>query len=341
MKTIDFRSDTVTKPTEKMRAAMAIAEVGDDVYQDDPTVIQLEHLAAQVTGKEAALFVTSGTQGNLLGVWSQTQRGDEVILGRNSHIITHEVGGISAIAHCIPRMIDHPNDFIYPEDIEKAIRPNDIHEPSTSLVCLENALSNGKVIPLDIMKATYEMAKKYDLNVHLDGARLFNAATALKVDAKEICDCADTVTFCLSKGLCAPYGSMLCGSKAFIEKARRNRKMIGGGVRQVGILAAAGIIAIEEMTQRLQEDHDHIQYLASLLKELPDFEVIEDGMDINMVFVKYHKDADDLFNYLHSHQVLMNPATNQIFRFVTHYWISKEDIDHLIQLLKNYEKTNV
>ncbi|MFI3284410.1 MAG: GntG family PLP-dependent aldolase, partial [Erysipelotrichaceae bacterium] len=294
-------------------------------------------LATQVTGKEAALFVTSGTQGNLLGVWSQTNRGDEVILGRNSHIITHEVGGLAAIANCLPRVIDHPNDFIYPEDIEAAIRPNDIHEPATSLLCMENALSNGKVIPVDIMKANFEMAKKYHLNVHLDGARLFNAATALNVNPIAICECADTITFCLSKGLCAPYGSMLCGPREIIEKARRYRKMIGGGVRQVGILAAAGIIAIEEMTLRLQEDHDNIRYLANKLKTLPDFEVIEDGMDINMVFVRYHKDADHLFNYLQENQVLMNPATDQIFRFVTHYWISKEDIDHLIQLLTNYK----
>lgn len=334
MKIIDFRSDTVTHPTEAMRQAMAVAVVGDDVYEDDPTVKALESLAAKVSGKEAALFVSSGTQANLLGIWAQTERGDEVILGRNSHVMIHEVGGIAAIAQCITRTIDHNNDMIYPEDIERSIRGIDIHEPVSTLLCLENALGNGTVVPLDLMKQNYEMAKKHNLRVHLDGARLFNAAAHLNCDASDIAKYTDTLMFCLSKGLCAPIGSMLCGPKATIEKARRLRKMIGGGTRQAGILAAAGLIAINDMTKRLKEDHQNAKYLAKRIDELDHFHVCFDRLDINMVWANYDLDDTKLYHYLLANNIKLNPAEHGLFRFVTHYWISKEDIDHFIELLK-------
>lgn len=334
MKIIDLRSDTVTLPTDTMRSAMANALVGDDVYEDDPTVKELEKLAAKVTGKEAALFVSSGTQGNLLGIWSQTNRGDEVILGRNSHVMIHEVGGIGAIAQCITRTIDHPDDMIYPSDIEKAIRGIDIHEPVSTLLCLENALANGKVVPLDLMKKDYELAKNFHLNVHLDGARIFNAATTLNCDIKDIAQYTDTLMFCLSKGLCAPIGSMLCGPKETIEKARRLRKMIGGGTRQAGIIAAAGIIAINEMTKRLQDDHTNAKYLAKELDKLDGFHVHFDQLDINMVYVDYDFDAGKLHTHLLNNNIKANPAESGLFRFVTHYWITKEDIDQFIKVIK-------
>lgn len=218
-----------------MREAIASALVGDDVYGDDPTVNELERQAAERLGKEAALFVSSGTMGNLLGVQSQTQRGDEVILGARSHIITHEVGHLAQICQCMGRTIDNPDDRIYPDDIRQAVRPDDIHEPPTTLLCLENALSNGTVVPLELMRQDYAAAKEAGLNVHLDGARLFNAATALGVNAAELAACADSVTFCLSKGLCAPVGSMLCGTKEFIAPRAAQpqadwRRFASGGI---------------------------------------------------------------------------------------------------------------
>lgn len=333
---MDFRSDTVTQPTDEMRQAMANAEVGDDVYEDDPTVKALEKLAANITGKEAALFVTSGTQANLLGIWAQTNRADEVILARNSHVMIHEVGGIGAIAQCITRTIHNDDDMIYPKDIVSSIRPNDIHEPPSTLLCVENALGNGTVVPLDLMKQNYECAKENHLNVHLDGARIFNAATHLGCQPKDIAQYTDTLMFCLSKGLCAPVGSMLCGSKSTIDKARRLRKMIGGGLRQSGILAAAGIIAIEKMSKRLKIDHENAQYLADRLSKLNHFNVRFNQLDINMVWADYDLDADQLYQYLSDHKIKINPAENGLFRFVTHYWISKSDIDQFIDLLSKF-----
>ncbi|MEG2798481.1 MAG: low-specificity L-threonine aldolase [Erysipelotrichaceae bacterium] len=342
MKNIDFRSDTVTFPTQEMRNAMSKALVGDDVYGDDPTVNELEMTAAKLLGKEAGLFVSSGTMGNLLSIWTHTNRGDEIITGWHNHIIVHEQAGIAQIAQVMPRVICHDNDFIYPEDIEKNIRPNDIHEPHTTLVSVENALSNGLVIPLDIMKANYEMAKKYNLKVHLDGARLFNAAVSLGCDAKDIAQYADSVTFCLSKGLCAPYGSVIVGSKEFIDKARRHRKMIGGGTRQVGVLAACGLLALKKMTKRLKQDHQNAKYLAKELNAIDGIEVDVDKVQINMVFFKLDKkkiNAKEFLKQCDKKSILMNPATDGEYRVVTHYWIDKEDCDILLKVIKSCLKT--
>ena len=340
MKILDLRSDTVTQQTEKMRLAMFNAVVGDDVYGDDPTINELERQAAEVTGKEAALFVTSGTMGNLLGVMSQTQRGDEVILGKRAHIITHEVGHLAQICQCMARTIDHPDDKIYPEDIREAIRPDDIHEPPTTLLCLENALSNGTVVDLDLMKEDYEEAKKYGLNVHLDGARLFNAALALNCDVKEICQYTDSVMFCLSKGLCAPVGSMLCGSKQMIERARHNRKRIGGGMRQAGFLAAAGLVALNDMTKRLQEDHDNAKKLAKMLNSLDGVDVLMDQLDINLVYFKMNWPVDDnvFVNKMKEHGILINGADHGVIRYATHYGIEEVDLDRVIETMKCIRK---
>ncbi|MDR2841993.1 MAG: threonine aldolase family protein, partial [Spirochaetaceae bacterium] len=230
MNIIDIRSDTVTNPTDAMRQAMAHAEVGDDVYGDDPTVNKLENLAAQTMGKEAALFVPSGTFGNQLALFTWCPRGSEVILGEECHIIQHEAGAASIIAGVQLRQIHAPDGNIDPLEIEKRIRKADLHSPETSLICLENAHSSGKAVPLETMKAIRVVAEKHHIKVHLDGARIFNAAASLGCSARDIAACTDSVMFCVSKGLCAPVGSLLCGGKKFIDDARNKRKIMGGGL---------------------------------------------------------------------------------------------------------------
>lgn len=338
MKTIDLRSDTVTQPTQAMRDAMAIAAVGDDVYGDDPTMNELESYAAKLVNKEAALFVPSGTMGNQLALMTHTQRGDEIITGAHNHIVIHEVGAIPVLSGAGVRTISHPDDFITPAQLVKAIRSSDIHEPKSTVLAMENALSNGKVMPLSLMKDNYELAKKHSLKVHLDGARLFNAATALNVEATELTQYCDSVMFCLSKGLCAPIGSILAGPKDFIQKARKNRKLLGGGMRQAGFLAAAGLIALKDMRLRLQDDHDNAKYLAQKLLETGLVTLNHDDVQINMVFFEFidpHFNHDDFPAYLLKNGVKINPDF-PTYRFVTHYWISKEDIDYVVDLIKHY-----
>ncbi len=338
MKTIDFRSDTVTQPTQAMRDAMFSAEVGDDVYGDDPSVNALETLAAQLVQKEAALFVASGTMGNQLALMSHTQRGEEIITGRHNHIVIHEVGAIAVLSGANVRTISHPDDFITPAQVIRAIRSQDIHEPKTSVLSMENALSNGKVMPLSLMQENYEVAKNHGLMVHLDGARLFNAAVALNVEASALTQYCDSVMFCLSKGLCAPVGSILAGSKEFIAKARKNRKLLGGGMRQAGFLAAAGQIALTEMRHRLHEDHDNAKYLAHKLLESGLVTLNMEDVQINMVFFEFidpHFNHDDFPAYLLKNNIKINPDF-PVYRFVTHYWISKEDIDFVVDLIKRY-----
>ena len=339
MRYIDLRSDTVTMPTDEMRKAMAEALVGDDVYGDDPTINKLEELAARMVGKEAALFVPSGTMGNQLAIMSHTSYGDEIIVGANSHIVVHEVGAAARLSGVSYALVDNPDDRIYAEDVIKKIRTDDIHHPKTGLVCLENALANGTVVPLDIMKDAYEAAKANGIPVHTDGARLFNAATALGVDASEIAKYTDSVMFCLSKGLCAPVGSMLAGSAEFIDKARRMRKLLGGGMRQAGILAAAGIIALEKMTKRLNEDHDNIRYMTEKLLEMPEISLKPENVQIDMVYfdiVKEGFDAAAFTDYLFNNGVKINNDWPLEFRYVAHNDISREDIDKVISLMKEY-----
>jgi len=333
---IDFRSDTVTKPTKVMREAMANAIVGDDVYQDDPTIIELEELAAKMTGKEAALFVSSGTMGNQLAILTQTARGNEIIVGSKSHIKNYEVGASAVISGVSYHLIDEIAGMMPLEMIKKGIRGDDIHYPDTALICLENAHGSGKVLPLEYMDKVYKLAKENNLLVHLDGARLFNAATYLKVEAKEIAKYTDSVTFCLSKGLAAPIGSMLCGTKAFIAKARRCRKLLGGGMRQVGILGAAGIISLKEMTKRLHIDHENAKYLASKLTQINEIEVDYDHLDINMVFIKTKNDHPDLIEYFKNKGILLGGYKGQYLRIAIHNDISKSNIDYLVSTFKEY-----
>ncbi len=330
MRYIDLRSDTVTRPTLAMRAAMAAAEVGDDVYGDDPTVNELEALAAETLGFEAALFVTSGTMGNQLGIMSQTRRADEIIAGANSHIFMHEVGAAAVLSGVTVRQVDYPNCIPVPAMVEAAIRPDDIHEPPTSLICLENALANGRLMPVETMAEIRRIADEHGLNVHLDGARVFNAAAALGVDVKEITRYADSVSCCLSKGLCAPVGAIFAGRAETVKRARKCRKLLGGGMRQAGILAAAGILALKEMPKRLSEDHANAKRLAELLSQIDGVSIDKDSVEINMVFFKLDRSAElkaALPEKMKQHGILINPEELGEFRFVTNNDVSAKDVE--------------
>lgn len=337
MKLIDLRSDTVTKPTQEMRDAMYKAEVGDDVYGDDPTVNLLEELAAKKVGKEAALFVPSGTFGNQLSLFTHCSRGSEVILGEDCHIVQHEVGASAVIAGVQLRTLRGDKGQLDAAEIESKIRGEDIHVPSTGLICVENALANGRVVPLDNMSAIFDVSRKYNIPVHLDGARLFNAAAYLKVDAGEITRYCDSVMFCLSKGLCAPVGSILAGKRDFIDRARKGRKLMGGGLRQAGFLAAAGILALEKMTSRLEEDHDNARFLANELSKLPGIIVDLEGVQINMVFFEMSIAGLDMKKFVEGmfkRGIVINNAENGVMRYVTHYWVLREDIVYIIDSMK-------
>lgn len=337
MKFIDLRSDTVTVPTQAMRYAMFNAEVGDDVYCDDPTVKKLEEFAAALVGKEAALFVPSGTFGNQLSLLTHCKRGDEVIVGDDAHIVVHEVGAASVIAGVQLRTLRSNKGELDPLEVESKIRGEDIHFPETGLICLENAHSNGRVISLNNMESIYTIAKKHNIPVHLDGARLFNAAASLKTDVKEITKYCNSVMFCLSKGLCAPVGSMIAGTRNFIDKARKGRKLMGGGLRQVGFLAAAGLVALEEMTSRLHEDHENALLLADKLSEIPGISLKKEDIHINMVFFNANAlgyDLDKLVQEFYNRGIKINSAENGEFRFVTNYLVKKEDIDYVITAFK-------
>lgn len=337
MKVIDFRSDTVTQPTEEMRKAIYEAEVGDDVYGDDPTVNKLEKYAAEILGKEAAIFVSSGTMGNQLAIMSQTKRGDEIIVGADSHIFFHEVGAVAVLSGVNLLTIPFKDSIPEPEKIEMAIRGEDIHYPDTGLICLENALGNGRVVSTEIMKKVYEIGKAHHIPVHLDGARLFNAGSSLDVDIKEITQYADTISCCLSKGLCAPMGTILAGPEAVIKKARKNRKLLGGGTRQAGMMAAAGIIALKKMTKRLKEDHENARYLGAKLKELDFVTIDTSAIEINMVFYNINKSWDEvkaLPEKLLEKGIKIGGYESGSMRLVTNNDISKEDIDYFIEEIK-------
>lgn len=337
MRYIDLRSDTVTQPTEEMRLAMANAPVGDDVYGDDPTVNELEATAARILGKEAALYVTSGTMGNQLAVMSQTKRGDEVIVSRDCHIMVHEVGAAAVLSGVTLNPLSFPNGVFDAAMMEKAIRSDDIHEPPTTLMCMENALANGRVVPLSIMRDVYAMAKRHNINVHLDGARLFNAATALETDVKALTAYCDTVSCCLSKGLCAPVGSILAGPKETVLRARKYRKMLGGGMRQCGIIAAGALCAITEMPDRLKEDHENARYLAEKLQAIRGIEVALESVQINMVFCKIDKPLEwqaSLPAAMLAHGVKIGGADGGMFRFVTNRDVSRGDLDYFLEKLQ-------
>ena len=342
---IDIRSDTVTKPTEAMRKAMADAEVGDDVYGDDPTVIKLETIGAKLMGKESALFVPSGTFGNQLALFTWCNRGTEVLLGEECHIIQHEAGAASIIAGVQTRPIPAADGILTADVLRERLRKQDLHMPPTSLICMENAHSLGRSVPLYAMDEVYKVAKEWRLPIHLDGARIFNAAAALRCNVGDIASRADSVMFCLSKGLCAPVGSLLAGSKKFIEEARFKRKIMGGGMRQVGILAAAGLIALEGQTTRLNEDHLRAKKIAIELAKIPGLVIKPEETEINMVFFYWPpavnaKTMDLIIKIFEKHEIIINAPENGLFRFVTHYWIGDKEVETILTASREAFRNN-
>lgn len=341
MEIVDLRSDTVTSPTEEMRQAMAQAVVGDDVYGEDPTVNRLEELAAHLVGKEAALFVPSGTMSNLAAVLAHCGRGDEVILGDKAHTVLFEAGGISALGGVHPRQIpNQPDGTLAFEDILGAIRSEDVHHPISRLVAVENTHNRcgGVALSAEYTRVLGELAHTHGLQVHLDGARLFNAAVASGVEARTLAEPVDSVAFCLSKGLCAPVGSLLCGSEEFIYRARRIRKQLGGGMRQAGVLAAAGIVALEKMIDRLGEDHARAKRLAAGLADIPGL-VLDPGTPYtNMVFLELERaipvDAAWFAAFCSRLGVRVGVVSQRRFRLVTHYWITEDGVEQAVEAFR-------
>jgi threonine aldolase len=343
MRVVDLRSDTVTLPTEEMLEAIKAAELGDDVYGEDPTVNRLEELAAKKMGKDAALLTTSGTQANLVSVMSQSERGDEVILEAHAHMYSHEVGAFSVIGGLVPRLVAGNMGVMTPQDIEAVLRQPNIHFPPTRLICIENThnYAGGTVWSPSQIKAVCEFAKTRGLNVHMDGARIFNAAVAQNIDVRELTRYVDTVMFCLSKGLSAPVGSLVVGSRSLVDRARRYRKMLGGGMRQAGIIAAPGIIAIEKMVDRLKDDHENAKLLARGLSKIDGISLDLDHIQTNIV--RYDVSglgvtAIEWAARLRDLGVKAGAQEAGRVRMVTHRGIEKEGIEYALEVAEKVAK---
>ncbi len=341
MEYIDLRSDTVTKPTPEMCEAMAKAEVGDDVFGDDPTVNKLQEMAASMLGKEAALFVASGTMGNLLALLTHCQRGDEVIVGNQSHIYLNEAGGMSALGGIQPCPVENQRDgTLALDDILASIRTEDVHHPITRLICLENTQNVCGGVPLtsEYINQVGELARKNNLRLHVDGARIFNAAVAQNVSVKELVESADSVMFCLSKGLASPIGSMLVGSHQFIARARHLRKMVGGGMRQVGVIAAAGIISLEKMIERLDDDHTRAKKLADGLRQVKGLVLDAGSPSTNMIYMNLSEDVklntNQISNKMKTQGILLDGENARRYRLVTHCWIDDKAVESVVAAFK-------
>ncbi|OGN95399.1 MAG: threonine aldolase [Chloroflexi bacterium RBG_13_51_36] len=335
MKVIDLRSDTVTHPTPEMRKAMFEAEVGDDVYREDPTVNRLEAMAAMMMGKDAALFTTSGTQGNLIAVLAQTHHGNEIIVGDEAHMLWYEVGGAAALGGVTMRTV--PNDScgrLNLDDVERIIRTKDVHYPETTLLCLENTHNRcgGMVLTAAYTDEVCSLAHTHGLKVHLDGARIFNAAVAQGVKASALAKNVDSVALCLSKGLGAPVGSLLCGSENLVGRARKFRKMLGGGMRQAGVIAAAGIVALETMVERLAEDHANAKRLAQGLADIKGITLAQDDVPTNIVMFELAPELSvgKFMRGLEEAGVKVGLRDTRPFRAVTHWMVSSSDIDEAL-----------
>ena len=337
MKTIDLRSDTVTLPPPEMRKAIAEAELGDDVFGDDPTVNRLEAMAAEVMGKEAALLTISGTQSNLTAMLSHCQRGNEVILGDESHIVHYEVGGAFALGGLGLRTVrNDEKGRLELTEVRHAVRGRDVHFPPTGLICIENThnLCGGSVLDEDDLAAVRALADEHDLPVHLDGARLFNAALALGVPASQLAQYADSVAFSLCKGLACPVGSVLCGSEEFIGEARRYRKMLGGGMRQAGIIAAAGVYALENMVDRLAEDHENARVLADGLSSVPGIALAPPPQSNLVYFTVEGWSLGELVRRLEERQIICLDEGGRI-RMVTHYGVGDGDVEQAVAIVRS------
>ncbi len=339
MRIIDLRSDTVTKPSDPMRKTMAVAEVGDDVYRDDPTVKRLESYAAELLGFENSLFTASGTQANLISLMSHCGRGDEYIVGQLAHTYKYEGGGAAVLGSIQPQPIEfEPDSTLDLNKIEEKIKADDIHFAKTRLLCLENT-QNGKALPLNYLQKTADFAKKKNLKLHLDGARLFNAVVKQGVSVRDIAGHFDSISVCLSKGLGAPVGSLLFGSRDFIEEARRWRKMTGGGMRQAGILAAAGIYALENNVERLAVDHQHAEILTRELSKFEQLTTETSNAQTNMVFFRLEPStAKELGDFLKDRNILISAGPTT--RLVTHLDISREDIHYTLDTIGEFFNTH-
>ena len=339
MRTVELRSDTMTRPTPAMRKAMAEAEVGDDVFGEDPTVNRLEMLAAERLGKEAALFVSSGTMANLVSQMSHCGRGDEMLLGSLAHSFYYEQGGSAAVASIHPRTVpNQPDGKLALDELEAAIRADNIHFPRTRLIALENThnLCGGAPLESAYIRDVAAIARRHGIRLHIDGARLFNAAVALGVPARQLVADADSVSFCLSKGLAAPVGSVVCGSREFIQTARRARKVLGGGMRQAGVLAAAGIVALNEMIDRLAEDHANARRLAEGLAGISGLELDPGRYATNIVYfdvIQQGLIAAELVTRLQQKGVRVLAAGPRTLRAVTHYEVTAPDIEYALSVM--------
>jgi threonine aldolase len=346
-KIIDLRSDTVTLPTDEMRQAMATAECGDDVFGEDPTLNALEVQAAEITGKAAAVFVPSGTMANLVCVMTHCGRGDEVILGDVSHIFLNEAGGIAGCGGIHPHTVSNqPDGTMLLGDIEQAIRGDDVHWPRTKLLCLENTHNRcyGAPLSIEYVESAAALARQHGLAVHCDGARIFNAAVALGTRVAELVKPVDSVMFCLSKGLAAPIGSLVCGSRAFIAEARRIRKMLGGGMRQVGVIAAPGKVALDTMVERLKEDHENARLLAQGLAEVPGLSIEKERVCTNILYFDLEDEAlqpDILINNLETKGVKILQTGARRFRCVTHHGITREDVQAALAVFQEVATSHV
>jgi threonine aldolase len=337
---IDLRSDTVTKPSEGMRRAMAVAEVGDDVFGEDPTVNALQERVAAMLGKESALFVPSGTMANQISLLAHARPGDEIILERGSHVLNHEAGGLAALAGVQPFVLEGDRGIFEPEEVDRSIRFSDVHFPPTALIWIENTHNRGggSVFPLEKMKAIRDIATNYGLKLHMDGARLFNACVASDVPPEEYARQVDSLSFCFSKGLGAPVGSILAGGAEFIARAHRYRKMLGGGMRQVGILAAAALYALDHNIERLAEDHKNAGRLAEGLDRLDGVRVIMQPVETNIVYFDVSetgRNALEIMNEARERQVLVLPESFTIIRAVTHLEIDADDIEKTIAAFRD------
>ncbi len=335
MKAIDLRSDTVTRPTPEMRAAMVNAEVGDDVYGEDPTVNRLEAFVAEMLNKESAIFVTSGTQSNLLALLSHCERGDEYIVGQQAHTYKYEGGGAAVLGSIQPQPLDYESDGTLDLlRVEATIKPEDSHYARTRLLCLENTQA-GRVLPLEYLNQARAFCDRTGLALHLDGARIFNAAVSLDVPVSEISNQFDTVSVCMSKGLGAPVGSVLCGHKELITKARRWRKVLGGGMRQAGMLAAAGLYALQNHVKRLKEDHDNARLLAQGLASVPQVKIDDGGVRTNMVFINIEAEQSRRLNkYLAERDILVGGYG--AMRLVTHLDVEKADMHRFVREVSSF-----
>jgi threonine aldolase len=342
MKLYDLRSDTLTRPGKEMRKAMYIADVGDDVYAEDPTINKLQDMAAKITGKKSALFVPSGSMGNLIALYVNCGKGNEVLTNKNSHIMHYELSSVAAIAGVMPIAVNGDRGILTPKELEKHLRPDIYYMSRVRMIEIENSHNKegGTCYRLSELKAVSDFAKKNNLKIHMDGARMFNASAATKIPIKKMCSFVDSLTFCLSKGLGAPVGSMLCGSEKFINEARRIRKMLGGGMRQAGVLAAAGIYALENNIKALDQDMENAKKIAKALSLVNWAKIKLDTVETNILYFNTFQKADLIVSALKKKGIICGEASPDSIRMVTHLGISAEDTDEICKIIKKFEYPN-